>query len=1156
MSHTKLVLLIVIGVLLALIAFVPFPVATVLAQGPQQNQAGAQDPDRDRVVGGMHPRHPIDPWTPRPALQPQYAPQTRIQALSTAAWTSIGPSPLANTTPADPNFNVSGRITGVAAHPTDANTIWISTAGGGVWKTTNGGANWTPLTDNQVTLSMGGIAVSRTNPMLVLAGTGEANNSADSNCGRGILRSTDGGTSWTLITGPANVFNNNRMACSKITFDPANANIAYAAMSNFGTNGVFAGGITGVYKSTDAGVTWANVSAANGKEANLPWSDVAVDPNTTANVYGAVGWLFGTANNGGYKSPDSGGTFNLLNAANAPVGASFGRISLAISKASNGNVFYIAAEDNTSSGAITRFARSDNGGTSFSLLSPPNYVGSAGWYNQVLIVDPTSSAIVYAAGQAGAGSILRSTNSGANWTGIGSGGAPNFTSPHPDHHAADFDPNGKYLDGNDGGIYRLDDPVTPSWSDLNGNLSTIQFMGIGLHPTNPNIAIAGSQDNGTELYTGNVVWLLTDGGDGGIAKFSPTNGNRVYHQIPNGSFGTNFFRRSDNGGNTPWVTKTASIAVDVNVQNFYAPFSVDPNNGDRVLYGTNRVWETTNGGDSWTPISVVNGNGFNNGGNNVDAIGIAPADGNTVYAATGGTFASNSQIFVTTNHGGSWTEHDLPAGNGRVNDIAVETSNSQIAYVVVSRFNNNGHVFRTTNGGTSWTNISGNLANMPVWSIQLDPSTNPATIYIGAEDGVYSSTDLGANWSRFGTGLPNAQVFQIALNNTTHILAAGTHGRGAWEISTGAAPIGPLCTNFFEKFDSVVAPALPAGWAAANAQGPAPLWVTSTTTPDTAPNSAFVDDPVVNSDKDLDTPGILITSANAQVSFRNSFNLERDATNFYDGGVLEISSPNINGGAFTDITNAAVGGNFVSGGYSGVISNCCGSVLAGRNAWSGNSGGYINTVANLGPNVVGQTIKLRFRMGSDSSVGMSGWQIDGLAVTVTDCPLQSAVSSKTHGAAGTFTINLPLVALNGAVGIECRTGAAGQHQVVANFSGPVTVGSVAVTSGTGSVGSSMVAGSVCTINLTGVTNAQRLGITLSNVTVGAQTGNITIPMGILAGDTSGNGSVTGTDVSQTKLQSGQPVTGANFREDVVVTGSINGTDVGAAKLNSGTALPP
>src|SRR5207237_337120 len=110
-------------------------------------------------------------------------------------------------------------------------------------------------------------------------------------------------------------------------------------------------------------------------------------------------------------------------------------------------------------------------------------------------------------------------------------------------------------------------------------------------------------------------------------------------------------------------------------------------------------------------------------------------------------------------------------------------------------------------------------------------------------------------------------------------------------------------TAFTENFDGVIAPALPAGWVAANAAGPAPLWVTSTTTPDTAPNDAFVDDPNVISDKNLDTLSLGISSVSAQVTFRNNYNLEST----FDGGVLEVSSPNIAGGAFTDVIDPAVG---------------------------------------------------------------------------------------------------------------------------------------------------------------------------------------------------------------------------------------------------------
>src|SRR5437667_4851123 len=269
--------------------------------------------------------------------------------------------------------------------------------------------------------------------------------------------------------------------------------------------------------------------------------------------------------------------------------------------------------------------------------------------------------------------MQRSTNSGAISTDISHTGV--VVQPHVDHHGIDFDANSKLLDGDDGGIYRLDDPTVPSWTDLNGNLNTIQFQGIGLHPTNANIVIGGSQDNGTELYMGAPLWTETEGGDGGLATFSPTNGNRAYHQIPVLSFGPNFFRRSDNGGVT-WVTKTSSIMVDENVQNFYAPFAVDPGNGDRVLYGTNRVWETTSAGHSWTPISPV----LNTGGNFVDTVAIAPSDANPIYGGTGGTVADRSQIFVTTNHSALWTELDPPEVSARPEEIHVDHPNATIAY--------------------------------------------------------------------------------------------------------------------------------------------------------------------------------------------------------------------------------------------------------------------------------------------------------------------------------------------------------------------------------------------------------------------------------------------------------------------------------------------
>src|SRR4029078_2754298 len=138
-------------------------------------------------------------------------------------------------------------------------------------------------------------------------------------------------------------------------------------------------------------------------------------------------------------------------------------------------------------------------------------------------------------------------------------------------------------------------------------------------------------------------------------------------------------------------------------------------------------------------------------------------------------------------------------------------------------------------------------------------------------------------------------------------------------------------------------PALPAGWTSTTVGGTT-LWVTSTSTPDTAPNDAFIIGPTTVTDKRLDSPNNPVSSPFAQVSFRHTYKLEASNGSFYDGGVLEVSSPNINAGAFTDVTDAAVGGSLVSNGYNGIIDGGFQSPIAGRMAWSGNSGGYITTV--------------------------------------------------------------------------------------------------------------------------------------------------------------------------------------------------------------------
>jgi photosystem II stability/assembly factor-like uncharacterized protein len=509
-------------------------------------------------------------------------------------------------------------------------------------------------------------------------------------------------------------------------------------------------------------------------------------------LYTAIGKDTGVLVNGVYKTSDAGANWAI--AGNFPTNDLLnGRITVAIAPSSP-NTIYASIHNASTNGLYKMLKSADAGVTWTQLTNTPNYMGTQGWYDTTLIVDPANADVVYAGGQSGTNSIIRSADGGASWSNLNVGIDGN--GPHADHHGAAFDANGKLLDGNDGGIWRLDNPLPGSvlWSDLNGvapnALNTIQFIGIALHPTNPDVAFGGSQDNGTERFGDSLGWTRVASGDGGFVRVDPVNPNTIYHSFQqrgaNGTAGTGFLERSDNAGST-WTPITSGItATDPSA--FYMPYVLDPGNSNRLLLGTNRVYETTNRGDSWTPISTPNVAGWTS---NVilSALAIARTDPNTIYAAVPGT---PGLIFVTTDGGATWTNRSVPGVATVWRDLQVDPTDSQVAYVVSSVFSDTsggGKVYRTTNGGVTWSNISGNLPDLPTFSIETDrngPGAADDVLYIGNDDGVYVSVNLGASWSRFGAGLPHAQVVDLEYNATLGILAAGTHGRGMWEIAIPA----------------------------------------------------------------------------------------------------------------------------------------------------------------------------------------------------------------------------------------------------------------------------------------------------------------------------------------------------------------------------------
>jgi photosystem II stability/assembly factor-like uncharacterized protein len=681
--------------------------------------------------------------------------------LAQPSWISLGPAPILDGQTAG-SQPVSGRISAIAADPRDAGTIYLAAAGGGVWKTTDAGNHWVPLTDDQTTLFMGAIALAPSNPDVIYAGTGEATNSALSFTGHGVLKSTDAGTSWTLLG--ADVFDLHTI--SQIVVAADDPNTVYVAVGGSGVHGV--AGNTGIWRSMDGGATWTNTTTAI--TTSSAFSDVEIDPTNPHTLYAAVGSFRGSTVNGVYKSTDGGNTWAV--AGDFPLDIRDGRMTVAVAP-SDPQTLYVSVSASglggSSFGRLLEVLKSTDGGNTWTALPNTPDLGGSGWYGLPLAVDPSDPNTLYAS--AGGNPIVESNNGGVNWFSLVVGADGN--GPHTDHHAFAFDANGHLLDGNDGGIWRLDDPefAQEHWSDLNTNLQLTQYIGIAVDPTNPNIAYGGSQDNGTSKFTGSMAWTLVRPGDGGFVRIDPNNPNTVYHTLTNISL-----ERSDNGGLT-WIDRTVGINHS-DPSNTYLPFVVDAVNSQRLLLGTNRVYETANRGDLWHPISQPFSGGWTTSAN-IDALAIAASDANTIYASAGG------DLFVTFDDGATWHQRDVAGVADHFQNIQIDPADNLTAYAVRDRFGG-GHVFKTTDGGNTWTNISGNLPDLPAYTLAIDPSSG--SLYVGTDDGVYLSGNQGGSWSRFGGGLPHAQVRDLELLPNFQLLFAGTHGRGAWEISTAIAP--------------------------------------------------------------------------------------------------------------------------------------------------------------------------------------------------------------------------------------------------------------------------------------------------------------------------------------------------------------------------------
>ena len=733
---------------------------------------------------------------------------------------------------------VTGRATALAVSPTDPNTVFVGTAGGGVWKTTNGGSSWAPVFDEQDTTAIGAMAFNPADNSLWV-GTGENNIGFSGYYGQGVYRSGDGGATWQHVGGTEL----KGAAFSKLEFD--------------GAGHVYAATTMGLFRRSTADLTspWQKVlDAPMFGYAPVPYGmsfvdDVDVQPGTNGQVVvAAMAWRAPTEYNGFYVSRDGGAHFSRVDVSGAINPKSLGRSTLTYS--ADGSKLYALVESTflfthgTQTGntvldgvfvsktgdpagpwnQIADYRKLQQSGSALK-LSKGYSPGVQAWYNQFLGVDPSNSDHVYV----GLEEVFETTNGGSTWHTIGpywnfpfscwsidpaQNTCPDTT--HPDQHAIAF-AAGKVYVGNDGGVYSRSLTQAPDsvagWSDLNASLRSLQYYYAGSanapagngHGAGE-LVYGGMQDNGVSLLApGRATMGSPFGGDGGDIIADPANGDRAVVEYTSLDMW-----RTSNSGYSPKGTIQAFTEMTPScgaltytppncdpTARFIAPFEADPKNVDHWVAGGRYLWD--NGGKGWSTSCSATACDWtrlddSGSGHAITAIGI---NGSTVYTGWCGTAplcygnqaAPDVEGFTSglrTNYGGTWhavTASGLP--NRYVNSILVDPANAAHAYAVYGAFTRRwipdagqGHLFETKDGGAIWTNISGNLPDAPADDLLL----LNGTLVLATDVGVFvASASTPTSWSRYGTGLPHAAVVDLSPRPDGSILAA-THGRGLWTI--------------------------------------------------------------------------------------------------------------------------------------------------------------------------------------------------------------------------------------------------------------------------------------------------------------------------------------------------------------------------------------
>lgn len=740
----------------------------------------------------------------RSRMMPELAASLQKSTASSLNWQYHGPG------------NIGGRLRGLIVHPTNPNILYVGSVAGGVWKSTNAGASWSPTMNDLITLNISALAMKPNDPNTLYAGTGEGMMYSDNLPGRGMLKTSDGGVTWRRAHIAQGLDSPFIMA---LAVSPANPNVIYAAGRRaylsvpWPAETVPDAGINAIFKSTDSGDTWQDVTTGKGIDHNpartfdnIP-TEVVVSPNDANVIYAAFGLYYW---GGIWKSTNGGQTWtrltNGLPDPNLP-NMGYSRIKLALA-ASNPNALYASFTyewkqgdtANLKNNAMLGIWKTTDAGQSWRQVTTPvtsnqhnrnqgntTALGSQGSYAHALIVHPTDPNIVFVAGL----DIYKTVDGGNTWSQVSmwlppghSGNPEGIPYVHADHHVFAFDRSTNppmLYNGSDGGVARSRD-LGQTWEQLNHDLGVTQFYAFAVHPNNSSIMLGGTQDNGTPMVLNDQVnaWQELVGADGWQTYFDHTDPTRVYastQQLGMARFVMNYATGQPIEGKLIGYVDGANGITkrDYDHSAFYVPYELSPNNPNVLVLGTNRLLRTNNRGDSWIALSTEVDTA-------ISAVAIAPGNDNIIW------FATTRSIFKTEDGGATYanvTRANLP--KRYLTHLEFDPSDHRNVYVTYSGYGTP-HVFKSTNAGASWTDISSNLPDVPANTVQVHPQ-KPNMLFLGTDIGVFLSENTGQTWQPCTDNFPTVQVAAIFLHaNSTRVYAA-THGRGVYsaELTNSAA---------------------------------------------------------------------------------------------------------------------------------------------------------------------------------------------------------------------------------------------------------------------------------------------------------------------------------------------------------------------------------